>query len=1601
MTLEFKHFDTRLNQWIYPDTNNKNPESILAEKLDNTLLESYFPERKFSFGHIDEYSKSEDLKNHPDGHVLLLSSKTRLLYGPPECLEVIEKLCPDRKDRGAYGSIFLGSCRDAISEKLNILVVDDSSDAKGKNGGILENEVAWKLVGDCYGQISTEIYDKLTKREEQSDKSYRVIQHRFGWKEGDGEDTEYRFGKGTLRPYDLKEIKYANPNNTPKIDLIIPISSFKGTDKDKPGGPSKAQIEPGLYQQTIWLGEKAQSQRGKTAISQLLASFPQGIKDFAEELEVQAQKLAEAQDDPRIVAQLYCENYEKRKEFSEEQKKSLEQEIIESVKADTLGKQVENNSDEDLELNDESDESQKDDMFMYKLIKADLLGHQQLLETEKVKQELSRFVQGQWRDIAVGKTLTFDRGMIIPSKELKNGEICVTWMDENEKVLNFRSPFLNSNGLCVSNNKYVEDRLAPDGEPLQGIIIVNDEDHKRLLARIEALEAQGIQHNEVNPLETESQRQARDFDGDCIGVALALQYPNFTAEADYRNQPENAYRPTVKEKKQSFYSENGSQPPFEEIAIHMSDNISVGIINNQVTALEALESEIEVLNIYGTLEQKLEYLEQVSSHYQSLFEQEYDHKPKPIRAEYKPFMQSVVALAENPNRTPEIIQQAMDVNRLMYREMIGEGCYQNQIAVDLFKSAKKPEMDKIRENSRYLYRDVNYIKDKKSRSVYLSTGITPKGYSPVELLISQTNKYFQESQLESRPIVQFKDLFKGVEFTPQQKFAVIAAKYEFDRKFNAAVRASRRRETESGPSAIVQTDSGTQLEITNLSRYGHPLIWKAQTLNIRLDEIKFTNSERPHKLLAVAQIDGEIGENGKPAYRNLGTVSQQSVTDHNLKAGMTMQGAKLLELKPELTRSQTKLLFDKAQEAALAFYASIPESEKLALSAAAWNICASRQDELEVARKENANPQAIAKKVSNFAFAAFPNEIISRLDQLQFTEPKLVTLLNEANQFLGRKWNPDEKHPIEIRASHHPPGHERHVSRLLFVCDTDGEYKEFAMLETRTGMLPIGTKGQASFVGVEPATAKATIGLPGNEPIEITIRELKNFSYAGLVFNAEPINLEFGTVPMTDKTVKIKIDALTLGELDSDSIQQLKQVDYLKNGNPLKLKLTSISETGDQAFVLGESPNGNLLKINKINFYDFSGQTFNDQDYRKLTIETSASKTRDAVFLNGEPLGVLHFKKDKDALRQLGLLKTGKLTLADAIIESNFSVICAQIDPNTVEYPQKWTKEFQAFGTQSVNPQQQEMIESSAKILHHIKERPTFLFSTESNKKLGVMGLAVDNQKAETVTKWLTAQKVEWQQVPIEDVIRETKKGLAVFNLVDSSIPAKTLESMAKKFGAIIETDSDYQQRVNSLATRPQFLKPPEQTAQSPPNPSITPLLSTTPSTPDISNSVKTEPLGVEKLPIVTIDDLRNWYNAADKLGKSENYKKRIVEVANQLKSGEQLSAEALTVMNKDKFELEAIIRLSQIAQRIGMVWGRSNENGTQVQGKIYDLAFNTQQRDLTISQKNGEVIFNLQSGRVQTNKLTPQILQTFEDANTQIDKILAKSQTQQVDLQR
>lgn len=1374
MTLTFKHFDTRLNQWLHSDNNTANPESLIKEELGNTLLEFFLPDKQFSFGQVDEYSTATDLKNHPDGHKLLLASGSRLLYGSEECQEVIDKLCPDRKDRGAYGSIFLGGCNNAINEKLNILVVDDKT---GENGNIIDTDQALKLTGDCYGQIDSKLYDLLTARELDSDKSYSVLQHRFGWREGDGTDSTFRFGKGTLRPHDLSELNYVDVNK-PRIDLIIPLSSFKGTDKDNPEGAIKPQIAPGLYNQTIWLGEKSQSQQGKTAISQLLASFPQGLKDFVEIVEEQAKELTEKQSDPRLLAQLYCKSYEKR-----------------------LGDIAVTNTEENIDVDNLENEeavgdnsTEADISAMYKIIKADVeSGHYQLLETEKVRQELSRFVQKQWKEIATGRSLTFDRGMIIPSKDLKNGEICVPWIDPNEKVLNFRSPFLNSNGLCVSTNKIIDDCKGPNGKDLEGIIIVNDEDYGRMCDR---LKGEGIALEDI-PKETESERQARDFDGDCIGVELASKYPNLTAEAEYRNQKENAYNPTVKQQKQSFYEKDGTQKEFEEIALFMTKG-NVGTISNQVTALEALESEIEILKTYGTPEQQSSYVQEVAEHYKKLFYLEKrDNEPKPIRPEYKAQMREFIKLASNNN--PENTVKAIAINRNIYRNLIEEGCFQNQIAVDMLKSSKAPDMDLVNENRRYLYRKANYIKDKKLPQAYLNSPIKPSGRSPVELLISQTNKYFESSPLESRMAVQFANLFKDVEFNPQQKNSAIIVKQEYDQKSLDAIRLNNRLKTDPGPSLTIATDSGKTLDVTNIAKYAYHLALTGKDINLQLQETK----DNPPRLLAVAQIDLEM-EGGKPKYRELGTVAQTDVKTYQLKAGMVTKGT-IIEIVPEIQKGQVDLLFAQARELATNFYKSIPEADRISAAAAAWSISTTRENE-EVTSTE-------PKKVSSFVFVAFSNEIASRLNTLQFDKFK-VTGINQGDSPLsGNQWASEEKYPIEIIKS----GNDPRVPRSISITDPSTGYKAIAALEARTSRLPLNTTAQALVLPNSSATLTATVAISGKPPVEFTIREVSKFDYSGQVFQGKEVNLTIGSSLIPDGNVKVKLGDKVLGELDPDSVHQLKDINYLKEGNVLKLKLKSFNIDNEQgAFVIGESPKGKLLKINKTSHYEFSGKDLTGDEFKILELSIPQDKRKDAVFLDDKLLGVLHLNKDKETLKQLGLIQPGKLVQGTYKLNNNFTTANIIVDSTTVKYPKEWTKEQNTIAETT-----RQSTSLNENILAKVKERPTLLLETNNDKKLG---LATDKNKAEVVENWLKSSGIEFTRVPAKETTTEAKKGMVVYNLAPETIAPKVLVNLETKFGKPMDLTA-YNKRLTFLPNRPSSLVK-EQSA-----------IASTTSTPTISNN--------------------------------------------------------------------------------------------------------------------------------------------------------------------
>ncbi|HAX88358.1 MAG TPA: hypothetical protein DCY91_19345 [Cyanobacteria bacterium UBA11370] len=1381
MSVTFKHFDTRLNQWIHTDGNPDNPETILTETLDNTLLETYFPGVEFSFGHIDDKSKAEDLYNHPEGHVLLLSSKSRLLYGPAECLETIDKLCPDRKDRGAYGSIFLGSCKNALTKELNILVVNDET---GENGGILADAIAWRQVGDCHGKISPELSQQL------SDSVEHVIQHRLAI------PSEYRFAKGTLAPKDLTQLPYQNPN-TPPIDLIVPTSSFKGGDKEN------NPIQPGLHTVTVWIGEKEHSQQGTIAASQVHASFPEGIKDFLTILEEQAQTLKKIQDDPRKLAQYYCEKYEKRKGLLKNRSSELEED------------QVEGTQEGEIETDPVNDQ------MMYRLIKADLEGDGQLLETQKVTDELKRFLQKEWRDIAIGKTIEFERGMIIPSKDLKHGEICVTYLPEGEEILNFRSPLLNSNGMCISTNKIVEDAYAPNGKPLKGVIVVNDEDQKRIQARINALKIQGIETSEIVPIETESERQGRDYDGDCIGVELASKYPTFTNEARKRNEPENAYAPVKKEQKASFHRADGSQPPFEEIALFMSDSISVGVINNHATALEALESEIDIINTQGTPQQKADYLRQVGNHYQTLIQQENDsNNPQPLKLEYRDRIIQVAQIAQSP-LTDELINQGLKINRSIYHDMIGEAGYQNQLAVDIFKSNRAPDIAVIKENQRLLHRIPEYIRDKKSPDVYMKSGIKAEGYSPVELMVRQTNTLFEQSQLESRPTEQFRDLFPET-FTPAQKNQATLTKAQFDQLFNEATKQDRKRQIEQGPVLKVTTQKGAELEITNVIKFDHPDLGKIDTMNLKLVENERPKSRIPHKLIALAQVKGEVGEEGKAVYKRLGTVCEISRTELGLKAGISTHNARL-KLAAPLTERQCKLLFQKAKDYAQSFRESLPEDQRLAMAAATWNICTSPENAERNAQGKTIKPNPNQKqnyKISHFAFAAFSEEIIEQVGTLQFTELTATGINRESNQLKDEVWKKGQDINLEIRVRDDLPVEDpRYNKRLLFVLDPEqGEYQEFGIVDTKGGQLPIGTKAQATISADLVATANLHINHPQiTQPIKFG--KVNDCELAFHPFNGETYQVSLEQYQPPPIPV-IKLDGKVIGELDAGSVEMLKNAYRLQEGQTLDVALNTYGRNNG-THTLATTSHGNTIRANRqVQNGDFKDYRFNGEQ-ATITIGFKQAKPGMAVKINinGEKkvagLFTPNQKESKEALTRAGLFQAG--VTFEAKITSNVTIASVKIKPETVEYPTRgeWIKQRRATQQHQDN-QQSVQQQTASSLITNLKRQPSILHQLQQEwempsgeiQQLPTLGLTVDQKVADSTSKWLNAQGVTHIRVNLNhpSIEPETERGYAVFRMVEADVPPQVRLVMKQQCGEAIDANfttmlevSPYHQRLEAV----------------------------------------------------------------------------------------------------------------------------------------------------------------------------------------------------------
>jgi hypothetical protein len=91
--------------------------------------------------------------------------------------------------------------------------------------------------------------------------------------------------------------------------------------------------------------------------------------------------------------------------------------------------------------------------------------------------------------------------------------------------------------------------------------------------------------------------------------------------------------------------------------------------------------------------------------------------------------------------------------------------------------------------------------------------------------------------------------------------------------------------------------------------------------------------------------------------------------------------------------SQVRAAFKEVKEFALAIQETIPDSEFEAVAAAMWQVSTVSREDVERGFKK-----------TSAAFAIFGEELVGRLDKLQFTEFAVVGTHKPSNEHLGRKW---------------------------------------------------------------------------------------------------------------------------------------------------------------------------------------------------------------------------------------------------------------------------------------------------------------------------------------------------------------------------------------------------------------------------------------------------------------------------------------------------------------------------------------------------------------------------------------------------------------------
>ncbi|MBW4604317.1 MAG: hypothetical protein KME29_33310 [Calothrix sp. FI2-JRJ7] len=1119
MSITLEHFCTKTGKTISVDG------KPLTETIEHCLAEYFAPNATFKLGAVYQgLTKEADLQKFSKLGLSLEFAADDRFYFMDEALR--EKVFDQPHFGAAYGSNMFTPCKSfGKRQNLRVLVVDAST---GASGGVMPNEEAIKLVGDGDAKIDASLHQSLGNEPE------TPFQTRFGIKErraGLDPDNDsqsinqtWQIGKGTFAPRDLSNVGNG-------YDLIISTEQLKGRVGERGSGrvgelkkdstqltefsncppslsptpplsPSPTPLVPGEYLMTMGIGNKTDAYYGITSTgAQFWNLFPEGVKgDVLPRLERRLSELSQMASDPRKIAADYIESMDNK--HKHQIKRETEQEDFidfDSLNLHGLEKLIDDAfgaSDQDI---------------IYRVLKADLQGHCQLLEHPKIVDKLAEHWREQYMDCATGRFIKFDSAMAQTCHDLAPNEVCYQNFPDGAELIVYRSPVANSNTVDVYINRHLPN------EP-------ND------IGTIK-MAPQGLKHS------------LSDCDGDRMAIALASDFPYTAAEIKEKQLNYKRYAEIVKPNKKAY---TGS---FEQIALDAMEN-KVGLVANLCMKSIALENEC--ISIPSTDAWSL--MKNIScAAVKMLFAESDQYKPVQypdnIRKQIKQLSQLCLEnnkINVNIGETQTLdeynqirdkknlpLLSSEDVNKFLekckqfYHDLVGVLGGQLQIEVDRGKSANRSDPAIINACSAIIksFDVAPWVEERKVDDVYTTRGIKLNGHGAIDIMAAKTNEAFTENSLEARSTQQFQDLFKQVTFTSSQRENAIQIKKTYDTLINRAIEIGREAEQAPGPRIIATSPKGNHLEILGLTEFKHPNAFDKRKLDILIVE---NNNSSPkgarNKWIALAPVFNADGEpelklDKKQKYKRLGYISQESAKNY---PEITKQEFKELtaEIVPGVTQSQVQAAFKQVREFAGTTAQSIPNSHKEALAAAMWQVStASKEDTERGFRKTSA------------VFAIFGAESVERLHSLQFTDFAIVGTHKPCNEHLGRSWV-GEKVECSIEKAPDPANPELWKRWLV------AEGKKLGVFRSESAQLPIGTSFEAEITSPHSASVIITSS-QGNQ---LKVGQLKKYAFADQEWKGEQgtITINHSQNSNAAKPIAL-VDGKPLGVIDSESFTSLSE----------------------------------------------------------------------------------------------------------------------------------------------------------------------------------------------------------------------------------------------------------------------------------------------------------------------------------------------------------------------------------------------------------------------------------------------------------------------------